>query len=318
MLEVLESVGWVTVQDGGRFGWRRFGVPPSGPMDWFAHRAANRLVGNPPQAAALEIGFGEVTLLAHRHLVLAATGVGYRVSTALWTFPLWTSFVVRAGETVRIDRTGWGNWAYLAVAGGLETEMLLGSRAAYGRAGLGAPLTGGDRLPVGRPSASLDELAARTLSAQSLLPYSPSICVDVIPGPHQNVFTAEGRRAFFESPYALIEPSDRTGYRLQGIAVERADRNELPSEGMAPGSVQVPADGQPIVLMADGGTTGGYPVIAVVARADLPLLAQLPLNAGAVRFRATTVDAAQARYRALLHVLDNAIQIEENPHRLAQ
>jgi antagonist of KipI len=356
MLEILEAGGLVTVQDAGRRGWQKFGVPASGAMDWFAHRAANLLAGNPPDAAALEIGFGDITLRALRDCVVAVTGVGFVASTYLWTFPLWTSFIVRAGWTVRIMKMGlgenWrgvfpvgttvallsassatageptliskppnehiGNWAYLAVAGGIDVEPMLDSRSSYLRAGLGKKLEVGDRLNIGKPSRSLDELAARTFSADKLPAYSSSPIIEVIEGVQADWFTKVGTETFYGSEYAVSPSSDRMGYRLDGTPVTRANDTELLSEGMTAGSIQVPASGQPIVMMADSPTTGGYPKIANVVTADLPLLAQVPFREGRIRFKVTSVEEAQTRYRKMMRDLDDGIEDVENDAMFAQ
>lgn len=318
MLEILEAGGLITVQDGGRRGWQKFGAPHAGPMDWFAFRAANLLAGNPPDAAALEIGFGDLTLRARRDCVLAAAGAGFVLSTFLWTFPLWTSFLVRAGWIVSITKNDPGNWAYLAAAGGIEAESMLGSRSTTLRAGLGKMPKAGDTLKIGRPSRALEELAARTFAPQKRPSYSPSPLIEAIEGPQADWFTKEGVDIFFGSRYRISSSSDRMGYRLEGMAIAAAREADLLSEGMCAGSVQVPPSGQPIVTMADSPTTGGYPKIACVVSADLPALAQVPFGEGQIRFKRTTVEEAQARYRAMMRDLDEGVEETENDARFAQ
>ncbi len=318
MLEILEAGGFVTVQDSGRRGWQKFGVPVSGAMDWFAHRAANLLAGNPSDAAALEIGFGDVTLRAHHDCVVAVTGVGFVASTYLWTFPLWTSFIVRGGWKISITKEGAGNWAYLAVAGGIEVESALGSRSSYLRARLGKKLEVGGSLKIGKPSRPLDELAAWTFSREKLPAYSSSSVIEVIEGTQSDWFTKDGLETFFASEYEISSSSDRMGYRLDGAPISRTRGGELLSEGMAAGSVQVPARGQPIVMMADCPTTGGYPKIANVVTADLPALAQVPPREGRIRFRMTSVEEAQARYRKMMKDLDDGVEDVENDAMFAQ
>lgn len=307
MLEILEANGLLTLQDPGRFGWQKFGVPVSGPMDWFAFRAAHALAGNDPAAAALEIGFGEAALRAHRDCVIAATGAGFDVSTGVWTFPLWNSFYVRSGWIVQVRKQGEGNWAYLAAAGGFEAEPMLGSRSVNLRAGLGRRLGAGDMLKIGKPSRSLDDLAARTLAKEKRLAYSRTATIEVTQGLQADWFTQQGLDTFFGCEYVVSESSDRMGYRLTGPRVAHSHGADLLSEGMTPGSVQIPPSGQPIVMMADCPTTGGYPKIANVVRADLPVLAQLPPRSGRIRFRLTTVEEAQARCRMVLQDLNAGI-----------
>ena len=318
MLEILEAGGFVTVQDAGRRGWQKFGVPVSGPMDWFAHRAANLLAGNSPDAAALEIGFGDVTLRALRDCVVAVTGAGFVASTYVWTFPLWTSFSVRGGWKISISKEGAGNWAYLAVAGGIEIEPVLGSQSTYLRAGLGKKLEVGNMLKIGKPSRSLEELAARTFSREKQPAYSSSPIIEVVEGTQSDWFTKDGHDTFLGSEYAISPSSDRMGYRLDGASIARTPGGELLSEGMVAGSVQVPASGQPIVMMADCPTTGGYPKIANVVSADLPLLAQVPPREGRIRFKMTSIEDAQSRYRRMMQDLDDGIEDAENDATFAQ
>ena len=318
MLEILEAGGLVTVQDAGRHGWQKFGVPVSGPMDWFAFRAANRLAGNAPDSAALEIGFGDLTLHAMRDCVVSVTGAGFVISTYVWTFPLWTSFTVHAGGKINILKQGDGNWAYLAVAGGIQVEPALGSRSTNLRAKLGNKLHVGDSLKIGKPSRSLDELAARTFLPEKRPAYSSSPIIEVIQGPQSDWFPQEGLDIFLKCDYEISASSDRMGYRLEGPAIAHARGADLLSEGMVAGSVEVPANGQPIVMMADCPTTGGYPKIANVVSADLPVLAQVPPCEGRIRFRMTSIEEAQSRHRVMMQDLKDGIEEVENNATFAQ
>ena len=274
MLEVLDVSGLVTFQDAGRRGWQKFGVPVSGPMDWFAHHAANALTGNPLDAAVIEIGLGEAIFRARRDCVVAVTGAGYEVGTYVWTFPLWTSFHVRAGLNVHVKKITGGNWAYLAIAGGFDVDSILGSRSTYLRGGLGEPVHIGDSLQTGKSACEFDKLAARTFPVEKYITYSQSPVIEVIPGSQRECFTDDGIQTFLNSEYTLSTSFDRMGYRLEGSPITHLSSADLISEGMTMGSVQIPASGQPIVMMADGPTTGGYPKIANVTHASLPILAQ--------------------------------------------
>lgn len=316
MLEILEAGGLLTLQDSGRRDWQKFGVPVSGPMDWFAFRAANALVGNDVNAAAMEIGFGEVTLRAHRDCVLAVAGAGFAASCYVWTFPLWNSFYVRSGWIVRVMKQEDGNWAYLAVAGGIEMEPMLGSRSTY--PGLGENLQVGDFLKTGRPSQPLNDLAARAFPAAKRPAYGQTPLIEAIPGPQSDWCTQEGLDAFCSCSYSVSTSSNRMGYRLEGLPVTRSHGAELLSEGMVAGSIQIPANGQPIVMMADSPTTGGYPKIANVVRADLPVLAQVAPRTGQIRFKLTTVEAAQSHYRRMLQNIDDGIEKIDDDTNLAQ
>ncbi|MBE0671585.1 MAG: biotin-dependent carboxyltransferase [Anaerolineales bacterium] len=299
MLEVLDVSGLVTFQDSGRRGWQSYGVPVSGPMDWFAYRAANTLLKNSPDAVAIEIGLGEAVFQAKRDCVLAVTGAGFDVENYVWTFPLWTSFYVRAGWRVHVKKTGRGNWAYLAIAGGFETQSILGSKSAYLRGGLGSAIRAGDVLISREPAVELPKLAARDFPVEKYVKYDQSPVIEVITGPQADRFTKEGLQTFYNGEFTLSKTFDRMGYRLEGNSISHADGADLISEGMTMGSVQVPASGQPIVMMADSPTTGGYPKIANVIRADLPLLAQCEAGVSKIRFQETTVEKAQRKLAAL-------------------
>jgi biotin-dependent carboxylase-like uncharacterized protein len=299
MLEVLEVSGLVTFQDSGRRGWQSFGVPVSGAMDWFAHRAANALTENPANTTVIEIGLGEAVFRAKQNCVLAVTGAGYEVSNYVWTFPLWTSFFVRAGWHVHVKKKSGGNWAYLATAGGFEVDSILGSRSTYLRGGLGDSIRAGDLLKTGKSPRGLDKLAARTFAVEKYMNYTQSPVIEVIAGPQEKRFTKDGIQTFYESEYKLSSSFDRMGYRLEGKPITHSAGADLISEGMTVGSVQIPANGQPIVMMADAPTAGGYPKIANVIRADMPLLAQCEAGMGKIRFRETTVEKAQEKYKAL-------------------
>ncbi len=300
MLEILEVTGIATIQDSGRRGWNKFGVPTSGPMDWFAYQAANSLLNNPPNSATIELGLGEITFHALRNTVLAVTGAGYEVENYIWTFPLWTTFYVRAGWTVRVKKTSGGNWAYIAIAGGFDSPVIMNSRSAYLRGGIGSALKAGDVLNSFTPTGDMLKLAARDFPVDKFMPYNQTPTIEVIPAPQADWFTSEGIRTFYESEYTLSPSFDRMGYRLQGSPIEKVITKELISEGMTMGSIQIPADGQPIVMMADAPTAGGYPKVASVTRASLSLLAQCEAGVSKIRFRETTVEEAQEKYKKLL------------------
>ena len=316
MLEVLEAGGVATVQDGGRTGWRSFGVPASGPMDLFAFRAANMLAGNPPDTAALEFGGGDLVLRSTYDCVIAMAGAGYSLSVAIWDFSPWSSCFVRGGSTISLRRSGFGMWSYLALAGGIEVQPVLGSRSTYLRGHFGGLdgrlLQSGDVLRSGRAKPPLMEMAARSLAQDARPTYAESPTVDVIAGPQAEYFAPDCMGSFLSNPYKISPSSDRMGYRLEGPRLTQHNRAELTSEGLASGAIQVPADGQPIVMMADCATAGGYPKIATVISPDLPLLAQCTPGKDEVRFRQTTIESAQEKYRQMMHKLNTGIVTDEN------
>lgn len=313
-LEILEVNGLATLQDAGRTGWRKFGVPASGAMDPFAFRAANLLAGNDPHCAAVEIGLGGIALRALHDCVVSVAGVGFALSIYIWDFPLWSSYYARSGWTIRLNKLDSGVWAYLAISGGVQTPLVLGSSSTYLRGAFGGldgrRLQAGDVLRSGIPSRPLNELAARTLPESARPAYSDHPTMDVVMGPQEKYFTDDSTATFMSQAYEVSPNSDRMGYRLEGPALVHRDKVELVSEGMTMGTIQVPANGQPIVMMADSPTTGGYPKIGTVVRADLPLLAQCAPGKGRIRFRRTTVAQAQEKARRLMGRLEGSIEAE--------
>lgn len=311
-LEIIEINGLATIQDSGRVGWRKFGVPTSGAMDSFAFRAANFLAGNDPNCAAIEVGLGDITFRALNDCVIAVTGVGYGLSVYIWDFPLWSSYYVRGGWTVRLTKQDSGMWAYIAVSGGVQTPPTLGSASTYLRGPFGGldgrQLQAGDVLRAGTLSRSLTDLAARTLPEIARPTYSDNPVLDIIMGPQEKYFTDESIGTFLSSEYTVSPISDRMGYRLDGAKLSHRNRTELISEGMTTGAIQVPLSGQPIIMMADSPTTGGYPKIGTVASTDLPLLAQCVPGKSKIRFRKTTVAKAQKKYCKLICGLERIVE----------
>jgi antagonist of KipI len=230
------------------------------------------------------------------------------VSIYIWEFPLWSSYYVRSGWTIRLNKIDSGMWVYIAIAGGVLSQPVLDSvstnlRGRFG--GLdGRQLQVGDVLKSGTPSRSISDLAARTLPQDARPVYSDNPTVDVIMGPQGKYFTEESTATFMSQEYMVSATSDRMGYRLAGAPLIHRNKSELISEGLTMGAIQVPASGQPIIMMADSPTTGGYPKIGTVASADLPLLAQCVPGRSKIRFRETTVAKAQKKYRELMSGLD--------------
>ncbi|HOS78903.1 MAG TPA: biotin-dependent carboxyltransferase family protein [Anaerolineae bacterium] len=291
-LEILEAGLLTTVQDAGRCGWLRYGVPPSGPLDAVAFQAANILVGNPPEAAGLEITWSGPTLRITRDALVAVCGADFELWAGRLPVPTWHSVALRAGQVLRFGARRSGARAYLAVDGGVALPPYLGSQATYlpgGFGGLeGRALRAGDRLPLSPGQRDPFAAAGKPWPASSRPPYSPHPTLRVILGPQAEAFTAEGLATFLNAAYTLTPASNRMGARLQGPAIAHAGAADIISDGVIAGCVQVPADGQPIILLADHQTTGGYPKIAAVLQADLPLVAQL-LPGDQVRFQAVAL-----------------------------
>jgi antagonist of KipI len=301
MLTVLRPGMLTTVQDLGRWGHQDCGVPVAGPMDHYSHRAANRLAGNPDHAAALEITLLGPELQADDDVQCAVAGASFVLTVDGRPVEMHTAFVVRAGQKLRFGGRSEGARATLAVRGGISVSPVLGSRATsiVSRMGPfdGRALAPGDRLPVGSEYAAVHAGLPRPLR----LPQGGAR-VRVIPGPHAVMFSSSALENLLRGRYIVTPDSNRMGFRLEGPALAHARGADILSEATPMGSLQVPASGQPILLMADRQTTGGYPKIATVITADLPLAGQLAPGEW-IEFVACTrgaaIDAARQQDRRL-------------------
>ncbi|TDC29772.1 biotin-dependent carboxyltransferase [Micromonospora sp. 15K316] len=267
-LVVLRAGALTTVQDLGRPGYAHLGVPRSGALDPAALRLANRLVGNPEGAAGLEITVTGCALRLTRAATVAVTGAAAEIRVGSRPGDTGRPLSVPAGALLRIGpaRGGVRNW--LAACGGIDLPPVLGSRATDTLSGLGPPpLRDGDRLPLGTPTgppAPVDLTVGP--------PTRDELRIAVRLGPRDDWFTPAALDRLFGTAYTVSPLSNRVGARLVGAPLPRAVAGELPSEGIVLGAVQVPADGQPLIFLADHPTTGGYPVVGVVA--DVTPLAQ--------------------------------------------
>jgi len=291
-----------TIQDLGRYGLQHLGVPVGGAMDSRAHRLANLLVGNDENEATLEITFGGPTLRFDAPACIAITGA--RLSPTLNGQAIANNrpLVVRQGDMLAFGQREAGLRAYLAWHGGLSLAPVLGSRSTYLRAGLGGiegrALRKGDVLRLNKtlPAHGLDELESGLWDMRIYLPRAlaaqPRTALRMIAGAHAPLFTAQALATLFSEPFRVSPDSDRMGYRLRGPLLTLAKPVQLLSEAATFGSVQVPADGQPIILMADRQTTGGYAKIGHLASVDLPLVAQ-SMPGDSLRF--TEIPLAQAQ-----------------------
>lgn len=271
MIEILAHGPLSTVQDLGRFGYAALGVTRSGAADLRSHRLANRLVGNAEHAATIETTFGGLELRAGTELVVAVTGATAPVLLDGADVGTNAPLAVGGGVRLRIGTPTAGLRCYVAVRGGIDVPAVLGSRSTDLLSGLGpAPLRAGDTVPVGALVAGAPLVDVAPVPA---LPVEPVLRIR--PGPREDWFTPEAVQAMCGAAYEVSPDSNRIGLRLSGPALERGDKRELPSEPVVAGAVQVPPDGQPVLFLADHPVTGGYPVIAVVRRADLDLAAQL-------------------------------------------
>jgi antagonist of KipI len=307
MIEILEASLFMSVQDGGRWGYQRYGVPTSGPMDWFAHRAANTLVKNSPGSACIEAGMSTASFGIDTESFIAVTGAGYSALLNGSSQPMWTVISCHVGDELQLIKQAGGNWAYLAVAGGFDLPEIMGSTSTYAPAGLGRGLQVGDRLCVARMGCDAHSIIERYLPREKRPNYGNEVEARAMTGLHCERFTAEGLHYFWNTPYTITPRSDRMAYRLQGEVITHKAGADIISQGMALGAVQVPADGQPIVMLADHPTTGGYTQVAVVSHADLPLVAQCEPGIGRVKFKQVTLEEAQQAYREEVHKIETGI-----------
>lgn len=295
MIELLSVPSLLTVQDAGRTGYRKLGVPVSGFMDDFSARIANYLVGNPGDFPLLEFLLTGPKLRFNASAVFAVVG---DVEVKLDGTPIepWMShWAKRGGDILEVGTLRSGLYGYIAFAGGIKCERLLGgSCSAYPRAGLGRPLKTSDRLSVGHVILTGKE--GRFLPRKLRPDYSSNkVEVRVVLGPPDlDHFTQDGIETFLSSTYTVTPESDRMGYRLEGPVIEHSEKGpDIVTGPLIPGSVQVPGSGRPIVMMKDAQTTGGYAKIATVITADLPVLAQSRPGGTEVSFRRVTPQEAR-------------------------
>ena len=294
-----------TVQDLGRWGSQVIGVPVAGPMDSYSHRLANLLVGNASEAATLEVTLIGPELEFQRDAVVAVAGADFELLLDDQPVATHASLAVPTGGRLRFGRRRSGARAYVAIDGGVAVPPVLGSRATHLVSALGGvegrALRAGDAIPLG-PRQAAPEPKRR---APGLALAVPRLRLRVLLGPQDDWFTPAAREIFLREPFRVSPTSNRMGYRLEGKALQRARDAEPISEPVTMGAIQVPPAGDPILLMADRQTAGGYPKIATVVAADLPLAGQLGPG-DLVEFRPCTRTEAMAahiaRERQLLHL----------------
>ena len=266
-----------TIQDRGRWGLQSRGVPVAGPMDLCSHRVANAIVGNDDDAATLEVTLLGPEIEFEDGRVVAVAGAQFELAVDGRPVPTSTAFIVGPGSRLRFGRRLLGSRAYVAIAGGVAVPPTLGSRATHlisGMGGLdGRALKAGDRLPLGEPSTVARPTPSRS-GAVTLLPEG-SARIRVLPGPQVDYFAADALETLQSAPYAVGAKSDRMGFRLDGPRLTHARGADIISDATPLGVLQVPASGQPILLMADRQTAGGYPKLATVISADIGIAGQL-------------------------------------------
>ncbi|WP_338809306.1 biotin-dependent carboxyltransferase family protein [Neisseria leonii] len=287
MLVIKQAAAPAAVQDLGRYGHRSSGIGHAGAMDTLALRAGNLLLGNGENAAAVEIALGGLTLVFARDTAFCLTGAAYEADLDGRAVYSYWRYTARAGQTLRLVRAVQGMYAYLCVQGGIDVPEVLGSRSTDLKAAFGGfhgrSLAAGDELPTFSDGRSLTETG--------IAPIALTNRIHALPSSEYHLFSQKAHYRFWQNGWTLQSDSNRMGYRFGGGGLDRVQEAEMLSHAVQFGTVQVPPSGQPIILMADTQTTGGYPKIAAVAQADLGRLAQIRFGSK-VYFQAA--DAAQA------------------------
>jgi biotin-dependent carboxylase-like uncharacterized protein len=304
-LRVIRAGPGETIQDHGRFGYLRYGVVESGPMDWVAHAIANRALGNPPDAAAIEISRGGIDVSCEgAPLYVAFAGGAFVWERNGTRLPTAAVVRLRAGERLTAKAGTWGAWTYLAVAGGIDVPPVLGSRSTYARFAIGGfegrALRADDLLrvlPAGDAAPGEGAILTPLLER-------PTERVRVVLGPQDDYFTSAAIETFFSRPYAISARFDRMGYWLEGPPLAHAGGFDIVSDGIPLGAIQVPGSGQPVVLLADHQSTGGYPKLGTLARADVGAFAQRRPGEE-VRFARCDAEAARAALLGVYRALDD-------------
>ncbi len=292
LFKVLDPGAYTTVQDAGRIGFRQFGVPATGCLDRFAHGVANILTGNPDNAAVLEMTFAGAGFEILVEADMALTGADMPLSVNNRPIIPWSTFRTKPGDQINIGQARSGCRAYLAVTGGIDVPEVMDSLSTYAGARIGGyegrALQRGDMI-AGRKPERLDDM--RYVPPEWIPRYGAQIILRAIPGPQEGYFT-ESLPTFFDSVFTVSPKADRKGYRLEGpqISIRPGMPKSIISEPCLPGCVQVPEDGQPIVLLGEQ-TVGGYAKIATVISADLDLIAQA-MPGDQVRFEAVDMETA--------------------------
>lgn len=288
---------FTTIQDLGRIGFQKYGVVAGGAMDTASHRLANLLVGNNEEEATLEMTLLGPELLFTTDVVFAICGGGFQGKIGDEVVPVGRPVFAQKESLLKIGACQIGCRGYIAFSGGIKTPLLLNSRSTYERGGFGGlhgtKLKKGDVLPIDGQKRLFPIKKQNFSTTKWYVPSSsPKTTVRVLKGREFAHFSTEAIAAFFSENYQISQDADRMGYRLLGKKLETKTKTELLSEATTFGTIQVPPNGQPIVLMADRQTTGGYPKIATVSSVDLPLLAQLKPG-DQLRFQLITLEESQ-------------------------
>jgi antagonist of KipI len=301
-LEILTPGPLTTVQDRGRFGFGQYGVPPSGALDPFSLRVGNLLVGNRENEASLEITVIGPKIVALINTLIAITGADLQPEVNNTPLKMWRSQLIRKGDILSFKGPRSGCRAYLATGGGIKVESIMGSKSTNLAAQFGGlegrPLRRGDIISSDSPARHLKSVG-RSLDKGMIPSYTKDQNIRVISGPQDNHFSTKAKEIFTGSPFRVTPQSDRAGIRLAGPRIEakKGLKESIISEGVVPGTIQIPGDAQPIIILGET-VTGGYRKVATVISADLPLLGQLKPG-DTVHFRKVSMDEAYQAIREM-------------------
>lgn len=298
-ITILDGGLLTTIQDKGRTGFQQYGMPVSGVMDDYSMRVGNLLVGNEPYEAVLETTILGPTVQFNENTMIALTGANMKPQINRKSVTMWRSILVNPGDVLTFGGLISGCRSYIALAGGIGIEAVMGSKSTYVRGAIGGlhggRLQTGDEFDLGFQNKDLGQLPLKRIPQKYLPIYANTCEVRVVLGPQDDCFTQATIRTFFESEYDVTNEADRMGYRLAGPKIEHLQSADIISDGIALGSIQVPGHGMPIIMMADRQTTGGYTKIGTVISSDLAILAQLKPG-DKVRFKQVSIATSHELY----------------------
>lgn len=296
-IKLLQSGPLTTIQDKGRYGYMQYGMMPAGAMDELSMYLANLLVGNQADEAVIEAAYLGPTILFETDEVIAITGGRCEITLNDLQVPMGRSISVKAGDVLKLSPVTQGLYVYLAFSRGLDVPVIMGSKSTYMRGKLGGlegrKLRNGDIISLGETKRDDPKLM---LDPYHLPEFKTKRIMRVVLGPQADHFTDEGVTNFLSQDYTITAEADRMGYRLEGEPIAHKTRPDIISDGIAHGTVQVPGNGLPIILLSDRGTTGGYTKIATVIAPDICSLVQMPPGS-VINFDAISVEEANAIYR---------------------
>jgi|AntAceMinimDraft_16_1070373.scaffolds.fasta_scaffold04348_3 biotin-dependent carboxylase-like uncharacterized protein len=293
--KVIKSGVFDTIQDLGRYGYQQFGMPVSGAMDSYALRIGNRIIGNKENEAGIEISTPGLSLRALNETAIVLTGANITFTINDNFAPMWETLAIKKGDTISFNKIQSGCRTYLLVAGGIDVPSVLGSKSTYTRAKIGGqngrPLKKSDIIYISNPKQKLQDIINGKVVSINIPDYHEENEIRVILGPQDDYFSETSLSTFLNSFYEITVYSDRMGYRLKGPKIESKNGSDIITDGIPPGSIQVPRNGMPIVMLADRQTTGGYAKIATVISVDIDKFAQIkPGNK--IRFRKVDLEEA--------------------------